>query len=132
MQEVESDFWFIALPEQWLSEQDDDSILIFDEDELGCICLSNLQAEDGQVNRQGLERLITEMGHTLSEGEPVDVGELWRGWEFSGEEDGDFIREWYLMAEDHLLLITYSCAMEDKDMDRGAVDEILDSLRSKE
>lgn len=131
MREVESDFWFIALPEQWHSERDDDSILIFDEDELGCICLSNLQSDDGRVDPQGLERLIAEMGHSLSDSERVEVGEAWRGWEFVGEDQGDFIREWYLMAENHLLLVTYTCAMEDRDMDRGAVDEILDSLRLK-
>jgi hypothetical protein len=37
MQEVESDWWFIGLPEEWRTEQDEDSILIFDQDELGCI-----------------------------------------------------------------------------------------------
>lgn len=132
MREVESDFWFIALPEQWHSEQEDDSILIYDEDELGCICLSNLQSEDGQVDQHGLESLIQEMGHKLKAGSVVELGEGWRGWEFSGEEEGDFIREWYLMGQDHLLLITYSCAVEDKEMDRSAVDEILDSLRLKD
>lgn len=132
MREVESDFWFIALPEQWHSEQEDDSILIYDEDELGCICLSNLQSEDGQVDQRGLERLIQEMGHKLEAGSVVELGEGWQGWEFSGEEEGDFIREWYLMGQDHLLLITYSCAVEDREMDRSAVDEILDSLRLKD
>ncbi len=131
MQEIESDFWFIALPEQWHSELDDDSILIFDEDELGCICLSNLQSESGSVDRAGLERLIGDLGHPLEDGSPCKIGDGWQGLEFEGEEDGDYIREWYLLGDEHLLLVTYSCALEDRDMDRGAVDEILDSLRRK-
>ncbi|WP_372862387.1 hypothetical protein [Spongiibacter sp.] len=131
MQEIESDFWFIALPQQWHSELDEDSILIFDEDELGCICLSNLQSETGRVEQADLESLIAELGHQLSDGKRCEIGEAWQGWEFDGEEGGDYVREWYLLAEDHLLLVTYSCAVEDRDMDRSAVDEILDSLRTK-
>lgn len=131
MREIESDFWFIALPEQWQSEQEDESILIFDEDELGCICLSNLEGGSEGVDEAGLKRLISDVGHRLEQGKPCELGDAWRGWEFETEEDGDYIREWYLLGPEHLLLITYSCADDDKDMDRSAVNEILDSLRSK-
>lgn len=132
MQEIESDWWFIDLPDQWFSEQDDDSILIFDEDELGCICLSTLEPEAGaKAGAEALTALIDSVGHSLNAGKPCVVGEDWRGWEFETVEDGDYIREWYLHGPNHLLLITYSCAEDDRDMDRSAVEEILDTLRVK-
>ena len=63
MQEVESDWWFIGLPEEWRTEQDEDSILIFDQDELGCISLSSLQAEHGKpASEQDLKTLMKEVG----------------------------------------------------------------------
>lgn len=131
MQEIESDFWFIALPQQWQTEQEDDSILIFDEDQLGCICLTSLESDTGRPDQAGLERLIAEVGLALNSGRRCEIGDAWQGWEFETVEDGDYIREWYLLGPDHLLLVTYSCAEEDQTMDRSAVDEILDSLRSK-
>ncbi|MDX1504481.1 MAG: hypothetical protein R3221_02110 [Spongiibacter sp.] len=132
MQEIESDWWFIDLPEQWFSEQDDDSILIFDEDELGCICLSTLEAEPGAMaGADAVKGLINSVGHSMAAGKPCTIGEDWRGWEFETVEEGDYIREWYLYGPNHLLLITYSCAEDDRDMDRSAVEEILDTLRVK-
>ncbi|MBD2858378.1 hypothetical protein IB286_05090 [Spongiibacter sp. KMU-158] len=130
MREIESDWWFIALPEQWHSEQDEDSILIFDEDELGCISLSTLQAESGQkADEAALLGLLKQLDYKASEGVPVEVGEGWRGLEYETEEEGDYIREWFLYGHGLLLLISYSCAEEDRDMDRAAVDEILSTLR---
>ena len=131
MREVESDWWFLDLPECWLSEQDEESILIYDEDELGCISLSALVPDNGAVDEAALRSLIEQLDLNIGSGKPCQLGEAWRGWEFETEEEGDFIREWYLLGPDHLLLVTYSCAEEDWDMDRAAVDEILSTLREK-
>ncbi len=62
MREVESDWWFLDLPECWLSEQDEESILIYDEDELGCISLSALVPDNGAVDEAALRSLIEEYG----------------------------------------------------------------------
>ncbi len=130
MQEIETDWWFIALPEQWHSEQDEDSILIFDEDELGCISLSTLQAESGQAaNEAALQALLKQLDYQSAQGDKVSIGEGWQGFEFEAEEEGDYIREWFLYGNNQLLIISYSCAIEDRDMDRAAVDEILSTLR---
>jgi hypothetical protein len=132
MQEVESDWWFIGLPEEWRTEQDEDSILIFDQDELGCISLSSLQAEHGKAaSEQDLKALIKEVGMPLAEGKACKIGDDYRGWEFETIEDGDYIREWFLHGGGHLLLVSYACADEDSEMDRSAVDQILDTLRLK-
>lgn len=133
MHEIETDWWFIALPEQWHSEVDEDCILIFDEDELGCISLSTLLPEDGaSVGEAGLRELLAELGMDPAQGQACDLGARWRGWEFETREEGDYIREWYLWAANHLLLVSYSCDEDDREFDRSAVDQILDSLRLKE
>ena len=132
MQEVESDWWFIGLPEEWRTEQDDDSILIFDQDELGCISLSSLQAENGKAaTEKDLLDLIKEVGIPIKNGKVCKIGDDYRGWEFETGEEGDYIREWFLHGGSHLLLVSYACAEDDRDMDRAAVDQILDTLRVK-
>jgi hypothetical protein len=132
MQEVESDWWFIALPDEWRTEQDEDSILIFDQDELGCISLSSLQPEHGKpATEADLLALIKEVDVDVNQGKSCKIGDDYRGWEFTSIEEGDYIREWFLYAGGHLLLISYACAEDDKDMDRAAVDQILDTLRLK-
>jgi hypothetical protein len=67
----------------------------------------------------------------LDDGKACKIGDDYQGWEFETVEEGDYIREWFLHAGDHLLLISYACAEDDRDMDRAAVDQILDSLRLK-
>jgi hypothetical protein len=132
MQEVESDWWFIGLPEEWRTEQDEDSILIFDQDELGCISLSSLQAKHGKAaTEKDLLALINEVGISVSSGKSCKIGDDYRGWEFETVEEGDYIREWFLYGGGHLLLVSYACAEDDRDMDRAAVDQILDTLRLK-
>ncbi len=130
MQEIETDWWFIGLPEQWQTEQDEDSILIFDEDELGCISLSTLLPEGkSAANEKALRALLSELDYKPENGTACTIGEGWQGWEFEGEDEGDYIREWFLYGKNHLLLISYACAIEDSYMDRAAVDEILSTLR---
>src|SRR5699024_6758031 len=60
------------------------------------------------------------------------VAEDWRGWVFDTLEEGDFIRGWVLVCGGHILLVSYSCAVEDKSMDISVVEQILDSLRLKD
>ncbi len=133
MREVETDWWYIALPDEWQSELDEESILIFDEDELGCISLTTLVAEDGQAaNESSLRRLIESIGYNPETAQTCRIAEDWQGWEFETVEEGDYIREWFLIGGGHTLLISYSCAEEDRAMDISVVEQILDSLRLKE
>lgn len=133
MREIETDWWFLVLPDEWGSEQDDDTILVFDQDELGCISLSTLASESGTAADEGdLKALLNEIAYRESDGKVCQIAEDWRGWVFDTLEDGDFIREWFLLGGGHILLISYSCAEDDKDMDISVVEQILDSLRLKD
>lgn len=124
MHVLEAGDWSLLLPAEWLAEQDGDSIVIGDRDEVGCLELSELRREDGDVSAVDLQ--------TFTAGEadwaPENCGS------FSGVkraliEDDAAIREWYLYAGELLLYVTYSCDLENRGMDDAAVDEIMDTLR---
>lgn len=127
MKTVETDWWFISLPEEWEAEQEEESILITDPDELGCISLTCLQAESDTASEADARRMMEDFNVDPSTAETVELNGI-PGLYVEGEEEGDFLREWYLFADDMILLVSYSCSMEDKDMDRGIIDEILDTL----
>lgn len=132
MREIETDWWFLVLPDEWQSEQDEESILVFDEDELGCISLTTLVAESGEpAGEASLRALLTELGYRPEQGTPCQLGEDWRGWRFETAEEGDYIREWFVLGGGHMLIVSYSCAEDDRDMDISVVEQILDSLQLK-
>ena len=127
MRVVESQWWIIELPEEWEADQDDETILISDEDGVGEIAITTLQKEDGHVDDAELKQYCADVVEQFGAGQAVEVSEL-EGYYFHYQEEGDAVREWYLRYEKLLLLITYSCDLENAGMDDGAVDEILNTL----
>ncbi len=127
---LESDWWTLELPPEWRAQQDDDSVVITDVDEVGDICLTTLQAESGTFSEEDLAAIIRESELAPESGKPARLGEF-TGWYFELEEEGEFIREWYLAQGDLLLLINYCCEDGNRDMDRDVVDQILGTLQLK-
>ena len=78
MQEIESDFWFIALPEQWQTEQEDESILIYDEDQLGCICLTNLESDGGKPTERRWKTSLRKWGSVWKMGAVASLAKAGR------------------------------------------------------
>ena len=130
MKIVETDWWFISLPEEWQAEQEEESILITDPDDLGCISLTCLQAESEKAGVDDAKSIMEDFGVDTTLAQTIDLNDI-PGLYVEGEEDGDFLREWYLFANDMVLLVSYSCGLEDKEMDRSVIDEILDTLELK-
>lgn len=127
MNVLETEWWTLALPPEWWADTEDDSILVGDRDEVGCIEISTLHRDRGEFDR-GEVREIAE----AESGQVVDWQSVALG-DFSGiggqfVEDGVAIREWYVSYSGMLLFITYSCDEENRGMDDAAVDEILDTL----
>lgn len=125
MRVLETGDWSLLLPSEWQAEQDEDSIVIGDQDDVGCIEISELRKESGAFAPADLEALIDN---------PRDWSTAQLG-NFSGRghslvEDDAAIREWYVYAGDLLLYITYSCALENRGLDDAAVDEILATLHA--
>ena len=130
MRVVESQWWFIELPEEWQASQQDETIVIADEDGVGEIAITTMEKEQGDVDDQELQDYTLELVKQHGAGQPCQLQEL-QGYYFSFREEGEAVREWYLRVGKLLVLITYSCDDENAGMDDSAVDEILDTLQIK-
>lgn len=127
MNVLETEWWTLALPPEWWADSEEDSILIGDQDDVGCIEISTLHKEDG-VFEQDLVRSIAQ-----SESEQPLQWQLVTLGEFTGVgsryvQEETAVREWYVANGPLLLFITYSCAEENRGMDDAAVDELLDTF----
>ena len=127
MNVLETEWWNVVVPPEWWAEAEGDSILIGDQDDVGCIEISTLHKERGEFDSAevlGIAR--DEVEQTLA-WDDTDLGDL-KGVSTRYLEDGAAIREWYVASGSMLLFITYSCEEENAGMDDAAVDELLDTL----
>lgn len=127
MNVLETEWWTMAIPPEWWADSEEDSILVGDRDDVGCIEISTLHKEEGVFDRDTVQAIA----QAESE-QPVDWRAVTLG-EFSGvtgtyivEETA--VREWYVASGALLLFITYSCDEENHGLDDAAVDELLDTL----
>ena len=127
MNVLETEWWTLALPPEWWADSEEDSILVGDRDDVGCIEISTLHKEEGDFDRGSVTAIAQEESEQVLQWQSATLGE------FSGvssryvEEDAA-VREWYVSNGALLLFITYSCDKENGGMDDAAVDEILDTL----
>ena len=127
MNVLETEWWTLAIPPEWWAESEDDSILVGDQDDVGCIEISTLHKEHG-IFEHGM---VLSIAQTESEQslhwKSVTLGEF-AGVGSSYVQEETAVREWYVSNGALLLFITYSCAEENGGMDDAAVDELLDTL----
>lgn len=127
MNVLETEWWTMVVPPEWWAEAEEESILVGDQDDVGCIEISTLHKESGEFD----SKTILDIAKAESE-EPADWASVQLG-EFSGVRahfvaEGSAIREWYVANGALMLFITYSCDEENAGMDDAAVDELLDTL----
>lgn len=127
MNVLETEWWTMVVPPEWWAEAEEESILVGDQDDVGCIEISTLHKESGEFD----SKTILDIAKAESE-QPVDWASVQLG-EFSGVRahfvaEGSAIREWYVANGALMLFITYSCDEENAGMDDAAVDELLDTL----
>jgi hypothetical protein len=119
----------MALPPEWWADTEEDSILVGDRDDVGCIEISTLRKDKDQGAFGDAE--VKSIALAESE-EQLDWTDVTLG-EFSGVSsdfigEGAAVREWYVANDAMLLFITYSCDEENRGMDDAAVNELLDTL----
>ena len=127
MNVLETEWWSLAVPPEWWAEAEEDTILIGDQDDVGCIEISTLHKESGDFDYGELERIARDEASQAVVWAPAELGEF-EGLSGSFVEEGAAIREWYIASGGMLLFITYSCDEDNRGMDDAAVDEILDTL----
>ena len=122
MKEITTDLWSLHIGEEWFAEQDEETIIISDEDEVSLIEISCVKAsKENTVSDVIAEMLNGEQpfGVLLS-----DLEAFYR--EFIDE--GMFWREWLCPLDDQLLIVSHGCDESNQGIDNAAVDEILASL----
>lgn len=124
MRVLEAGDWSLLIADEWVAEQDEDSILIGDRDGVGCLEISQLRREHGAFSDADLDELM-EAGHRAT---AVSYGNF-QGRLTRFEEDDAALRQWCLYTADLLLYITYSCDVANAGLDDGAVDDMLATLR---
>ena len=130
MRTVETDWWLIDLPDEWEAEQDDETIVIGDEDGIGALEITTLTREGSDADFNDISGLAKQIVPVDSAGQPVKLADM-SGLYFQYQEEGDAVREWLVTDGEILLLITYSCDVENAGLDDGTVDDILDTLGRK-
>jgi hypothetical protein len=126
MNVLETEWWTLALPPEWWANAEEDSILIGDRDDVGCIEISSLHKDAGEFDAAAV-RTIAQEESDSRDWRQVTLGEF-TGFNCAYVEEGAAIREWYVFNGALLLFITYSCDEENRGMDDAAVDELLDTL----
>jgi hypothetical protein len=124
---LETEWWSMAVPPEWWAESEEDSILVGDHDDVGCIEISTLHKESGEFATDSVEKIARDEAEQSLQWSTVSLGDF-RGVSADYQEEGAAIREWYVARGALLLFITYSCEDENRGMDDSAVDEILDTL----
>lgn len=127
MNVLETEWWTMVVPPEWWAEAEDDSILVGDQDNVGCIEISTLHKEAGEFDQESIVDIARAEADQSLDWSAVKLGDFSGvGARFSSE--GAAIREWYLFSGSLLLFVTYSCDQDNAGMDDAAVDELLDTL----
>lgn len=127
MNVLETEWWTMAIPPEWWADREEDSILVGDRDDVGCIEISTLRKDSGEFEREELRDIAREASDPARDWQSVRLGEF-AGVNCEYVEESAAIREWYVAAGPLLLFVTYSCDQENRGMDDAAVDELLDTL----
>ncbi|CAA0115215.1 Uncharacterised protein [BD1-7 clade bacterium] len=121
MKQITTDAWMMLLPEEWHAEQDDETIVITDEDEVSVIEISTLLPE----KRVSVDELLQVM--TEGRGHKTLLAELEALYsEF--EEDDMYWREWFCKADNCVIAVSHGTDIDNRGMDDSTVDEILSTL----
>ncbi|WP_206604724.1 hypothetical protein [Kineobactrum sediminis] len=128
MNVLETETWSMALaPEWWAEAEEDGTILVGDEDDVGCIEINTLHKEAGDFDAAELKAIATAESPEAGDWQQVRLGDF-GGWYTAFTEGDAGVREWYVAAGSQLLFITYSCDLDNAGMDDSAVDALLDTL----
>lgn len=127
MNVLETEWWTLAIPPEWWADSEEDSILVGDRDDVGCIEISTLHKEQGEFDGNTVREIAQSESEQPLEWRTATLGEF-SGVVSSYVQEETAVREWYVANGALLLFITYCCDEENRGMDDAAVDELLDTL----
>lgn len=124
---VHTDWWCIEIPDEWSADHDDDVVSIVDCDHVGAIDITAVKKESGMVQEQDLKDFAEELIDKNIEPIAIKVGEN-DGLYFEYQEERAAWREWYLGSHSTLVYVTYNTDIENAEIDKAVVDQILSTL----
>lgn len=124
---VQTEWWCLELPPEWQASCEDDCVTIEDQDGVGAIDISAMCKEGSDVELADLGEFCADLLEAGHKPAVLTVGNG-NGWYFAYVDGEDWWREWYLIVGPVVVYITYNTALENRDMDTAAVDEILSTL----
>lgn len=124
---LETDWWSMALPPEWWAELEDESVLVGDRDDVGCLEFTTVHKESGQFDAAEIQGIAESESEQTRDWKSISLGDF-KGIVSTFIEEGAGIREWYIASGAQLLFISYSCDEDNRGMDDAAVNEILDTL----
>ena len=127
MKVIETEYWCLMLPPEWLAEQSEDVVMITDQDGIGELAVTTLIQDNAAAGEVTALQVAEEESPEVADWTTVQVGPF-AGVAGSLREDTLVIREWYLTYRSALLYVTYACDIEDDGLDTGAAEEILGTL----
>lgn len=132
MNVLETEWWTMALaPEWWADVEEDGTVLVADEDDVGCLEMTTLHKTDGDLGQAELRQIAAAESPAAAGWQAVNCGDF-AGWSTRFIEEDAAVREWYLAAHGLLLFVSYSCDSDNRGMDDAAVDALLDTLALSE
>lgn len=129
MKLIETRCWSLPIGDEWQYEIDGDTVIISDADGVGSLELTVLEVEGDASDPGALDGLAAELVPGAEHPTPVQCGD-WRGNYVSHVEDGAACRDWVLGCRQWVLLVSYTCALENRGMDDAAVDQMLAELQA--
>ena len=118
--------WSLDVPEGWDAEDMDDVALFSNPNGFGVLQVVGMEKDD-PVTPEDLEMLAGEQLEAGLRAEQVIVGDF-RGLSFVQRSDEEFWQFWYLASDRLALVVTYSCADEDRNEEIEQIREMVGTL----
>ena len=127
MNEFHTDLWSAQLPDNWVGEEDDEGVLLYNPDGPGELQVTVSEKEEGLVDEEDLEYFAAELVEEGIQSLIVRVGEF-QGLLFEYDEEDVHWREWYLAYDELFFYVTYNCDLVDRHVEDPLVQDILKSI----
>ena len=127
MKKFKSKYWQVNLPDDWSSESDEESVILFRENGVG-----ELQISTTELEEEGTDELLYSLAaEHLEAGADYDDVEFsaFKGITLDYEVDGEYCCEWYLMSGNLLVYATYACDANEEDKEEDVAELIMESLQ---
>ena len=140
MKHFEKEAWYsISYPDDWTVDPEEDPPVIYHPDGVGVLHVTNQTAIDHKEGERidpylMLRAFLRQTGVDVDGVvtiRGVDNGAEWAETEHveeSPEEGEVFWRSWFFTNQEIIVFLTYACKVDDKELEKKAVDQIVGSL----